>query len=110
MTLLILDLPVPLRIDDGGVVRVGNTRVTLDSVVAAYGYGATAEQIADDFPVLELADIHAVIGYYLRHREEVERYLQEQQHVADQVRQEIQAVIAPTGIRQRLLARRGQKE
>ena len=110
MPLMISDLPVPLRTDDAGVVRVGGTRVTLDSVVTAYINGSTAEQIADDFPTLDLADIHAVIGYYLRHVEEVQSYLWEERQAADQVRQEIQSMVAPVGIRQRLLARRAKKD
>jgi hypothetical protein len=40
---MVLDLPteqVPLRTDDHGVVRVGGTRVTLDTVIAAFENGA----------------------------------------------------------------------
>jgi hypothetical protein len=32
--------PVPLRIDASGVVRVGDTRVSLDTVIHAYHEGA----------------------------------------------------------------------
>jgi uncharacterized protein (DUF433 family) len=110
MPLMISDLPVPLRADHDGVVRVGDSRVTLDSVVTAYMQGATAEQIADDFPALDLADIHAVIGFYQGHVEEVESYLREQRRIADQVRQETEATVPPSSIRQRLLARRGRKD
>ena len=110
MSPLVTDLPVPLRADDSGVLRVGNTRVTLDSVVTAYMNGSSAEQIADDFSTLELADIHAVISYYLRNKDDVEQYLREQRRAADNVRDEIQSIVAGPGIRQRLLARRSQKE
>src|SRR5215204_2572614 len=37
--------PVPLRADEDGAVRVGGTRVTLDSVVTAFREGETAEGI-----------------------------------------------------------------
>ena len=110
MPLLVTDLPVPLRTDDSGVLRVGNTRVTLDSVVTAYMNGSSAEQIADDFPTLNLADIHAVISFCLRHTKEVEEYLCQQRQAADTVRRQIEAIVAPPGLRQRLLARRSQKE
>ena len=46
MTLTIATEPIPLRMDSDGVVRVGKTRVTLDTVVAAFVEGATAEEIA----------------------------------------------------------------
>jgi len=110
MPLLITNLPVPLRTDDGGVLRVGNTRVSLDSLVMAYMNGASAEQIADDFPTLDLADIHAVIGFCLRHAKEVEEYLCRERQAANTVRQQIEAVVVPPGLRQRLLARRSQRE
>jgi len=34
---------VPLKTDTNGVVRVGGTRVTLDTVIAAFKEGAAAE-------------------------------------------------------------------
>ena len=110
MTLLISGEPVPLRTDEAGIVRVGNTRVSLESVVHGYKNGATAEQIAFDFSTLELADIHAVIAYYLRHSEEVERYLIEVQDQAGEVRKQVASVVAGGEIRERLLARRADKE
>ena len=51
---------------------MAGTRVSLDIVVAAFHAGATAEEIARDYPSLRLADIYAVITYYLRHEVEVE--------------------------------------
>jgi len=64
---------VPLVADAHGVVRVGNTRVTLDTVIAAFADGATAEEIAQQYPSLYLADVYSVIGYYLRHTADVDR-------------------------------------
>ncbi len=65
MALSIVETPVPLRTDADGTVRVGGTRVTLDTIVGAYLDGATAEDIVDGFPTLELADVYAVLSYYL---------------------------------------------
>lgn len=110
MALVLTDQPVPLRTDEGGVLRVGNTRVSLDSVVYNYKNGATAEQITDAFPTLDLADIHLVIGYYLRHRKEVEDYLADQEHQAAEIRQRIESIVANGDIRERLLARRAAME
>jgi len=63
---------LPFETDAHGVVRVGHTRVTLDTIVMAFTEGATAEEIAQQYPSLQLADIYSVIGYYLRHRSEVD--------------------------------------
>ena len=67
--------PVPLQRRDDGTIHVANTRVTLDVVVEAFRSGATAEEIAQDYSSLNLADIYAVIAYYLRHEPEIENYL-----------------------------------
>ncbi len=42
MSLIIVETPIPLKTDVDGVVRVGNSRVTLDTVIAAFTEGATA--------------------------------------------------------------------
>lgn len=110
MTLLIQSEPVPLTTDPNGVVRVGNTRVTLDTVIAAFLQGATAEEIAHQYPSLHLADVYAVIAYYLRRRPEVEAYLRERQEHAEAVRQENERRFDPTGVRERLLARQASQK
>ncbi len=110
MTLLISGEPVPLRTDEAGVVRIGNTCVSLDSIIFSYKNGATAEQIAFDFSTLDLADIHAAIAYYLRHREEVERYLVVQKDQANAIRKRIEPVGARGGIRERVLVRLTNRE
>ncbi len=96
MTLEVITDPIPLQINAQGVVRVGRTRVTLDTVVAAFADGATAEEIVQQYPVLSLADVYAVIGYYLERRQ--------QQALA--VHQQNERRTDPAGIRERLLARR----
>ena len=55
---------LPLTTDDDGVILVGGTRVTLDTLIAAFTEGATAEEIAQQYPSVRLADIYSVIGYY----------------------------------------------
>ena len=105
MSLVIEVEPVPLRIDADGVARVGPTRVTLDTVVAAFQDGATAEEIAQQYDTLDLADIYAVIGYFLRHPVEVETYLQERSRLGEAVRQQNEARFDPRGVRDRLMSR-----
>ena len=106
MTISIATEPIPLNIDEDGVVRVANTRVTLDIVVAAFLEGATAEEITQQYPVLDLADVYAIIGYYLRRRSEVEAYLQQRQKVAEKIRNQNERRFPPQSIRARLLARK----
>jgi uncharacterized protein (DUF433 family) len=98
--------PAPLTTDTEGVVRVGGTRVTLDTVVFAFKEGATAETIVDDYPSLSLADVYATIGYYLRHKTEVESYVEEQRRQAEEARRLDESRYDRQGIRERLLARR----
>lgn len=76
MTSETLIAPVPLKADAHGVIRVGGTRVTLDTLIAAYQEGATAEEIKEQYPSLALADIYASLGHYLRHRAELDAYLE----------------------------------
>jgi uncharacterized protein (DUF433 family) len=107
MSLSVTARPVPLAADADGVVRVGKTRVTLDTVVAAFGGGMTAEGIAEQYPSLRLADVYSVIGYYLDHSDEVETYLRDRRARAEEVRRENETRFDPAGVRARLLARRG---
>jgi len=92
-------------------VRVGCTRVTLDSVIAELEQGASPEQIAADFPSLQLGDIYTVIGYYLGHRAEVEAYLREQDQQAAAVRQILETHLGDQrGLRKQLLSRRAAQQ
>jgi uncharacterized protein (DUF433 family) len=98
--------PIPLVTDANGVVHINKTRVTLDTVVTAFLEGATAEEIREQYPSLQLSDIYSVLGYYLRHQAEVDNYLLERQRLADEIRQQVERRFNPVGIRDRLLARR----
>ena len=96
----------PLSIDDSGTVRVGGTRVTLDTVVGCFKSGSTPEQIAQQFPALALADVYAAIGYYLRHEDQVNTYLQERKRQGDEVRRQIESDPQTQRIRESLQARK----
>src|SRR5437762_10753710 len=100
---------VPLREDADGVIRIGRTRVTLDVLIDAFNQGATAEEIVQQYPALDLADVYAVIGYYLRHRDPVNRYLEKRQVEASRIRKDTEKRFSPHGIRERLLARQNVK-
>lgn len=97
---------MPLYMDEAGVMRVAGTRVSLDSVVYAFYEGATPEEIAQDFPTLDLAVIYSVIGYYLPNRAEVEQYLEQRKVQRGELKKDIEARFIPHGLRERLLARK----
>jgi uncharacterized protein (DUF433 family) len=97
---------VPLSKDEAGVLRVAGTRVSLDSVIYAFDEGATAEEIAQAYPTLDLAAIYSVIGYYLQNRAEVEQYLGQRGAQREELRKEVEARFSPHGLRERLLARK----
>jgi uncharacterized protein (DUF433 family) len=108
MSLTIAQEPVPLQTTQDGVVRVGGTRVTLDTVVAAFEDGATAEEIVQQYPSLTLADAYGAISYYLRHRSEVELYMAQRRECSKNVRMQNRKSLESFDIRTRLLARRAQ--
>ncbi len=83
-----------------GVLRIEDTRVSLDSVIMAFLQGATPEQIVQDYDALTLSQVYAVITHYLQHREEVDAYLSGRHNRY----QELRAQYHPQGIRERLLA------
>ena len=97
----------PLVVDESGTIRVGATRIPLDTVVQAFLDGATPEQIVQDFDSLSLEDVYATISYYLGHRPELDAYLAERERQSGQLRERVTA--AQSGmpdIRARLLAKR----
>ncbi|MBI1800159.1 MAG: DUF433 domain-containing protein [Chloroflexi bacterium] len=106
MSLVIETEQIPLFADADGVIRIGGTRITLDTLVAAFEDGATPEEIVYQYTSLNLGDVYAAIAYYLRHRQDVEAYLLGRRQAADVIRQGNESQSNPQGVRERLLARR----
>jgi uncharacterized protein (DUF433 family) len=94
-----------LNVDTEGVVRVGRTRVTLRSVVVAFQQGATAEEIALQYPVLDLVDVYAAITYYLRNRSRVEDKLAEEDRESEEILRLLEAQSPTADLRRRLRAK-----
>ena len=61
----------PLCTDPHGAIGVRGTCVTLDTIVTAFRAGATAEEIAQKFPTVALADVYQIIAHYLNHTTEI---------------------------------------
>lgn len=82
---------LPLRLDEGGVVRVGKSRISIDLVVEQYENGMTPEEMVRAYDTLVLADVYATIAYYLRHREDMQSYLKGRADEAEAMRAKISA-------------------
>jgi len=77
--------------------------VTLDLVVRAFYRGATAEEIVQKFPSLQLSDVYTVIGYYLKYRSELDVYLETRER-GEKVLLDEHPEWSPAGLRERLMA------
>jgi uncharacterized protein (DUF433 family) len=104
--------PVPLRVDEHGVIRVGDSRLALEVLVDYHAQGLTPEAIAEGYQdVITLADVHAVLAYYHRHRDEVDSYLHRRDKEAEAIRRQIETEQSPRpGFREELLTRQARRE
>ena len=107
MTIPILAEAPPIR-EAGGVLCINQTGVTLETVIWAFQQGSTPEDIVDQFPSLTLADVYDVIAYYLRHRDEIDRYLAVQQERYQKVTNDLLRETPETSLQTRLRRRRHQ--
>ena len=96
---------VPLKLSPEGVILVGGTRVTLDTVVLAFNEGETAEEISQQYPAISLADIYATIAWYLNHFDLTREYLKTRDQVRTTTLTLAEPFREPVGFRARLLAR-----
>ncbi|MDQ3132892.1 MAG: DUF433 domain-containing protein [Acidobacteriota bacterium] len=106
MSVMVSTYEVKLTKTEAGVLRIGDSRVSLDTVIIAFGQGTTPEQIVEDYDSLELAEVYAVISYYLKNRDEVETYLARRKVERETLRRQIESRSNPKGIREKLLSRR----
>lgn len=96
---------IPIYTDDHGRMRVSGTRVLLDLIVYAYHQGETPEHMVQMYPTLTLDQVYLAIGYYLRHRETVDRYIRDLEDEAEGHRQNGDAMTPTPPTRADLLAR-----
>ena len=96
--------PVPLVRDLAGRLMVPGTRISLDVLVADFKQGKTPESIHDSYEIVSLADVFAIVAYYLRHRAEVEAYLADQVREGAEIQARIEAGDPPEDLRARLIA------
>jgi len=103
---------VPLTVAEDGAIRIADTRIPLESVIHHFNLGATAEQIVHKFPALDLANVYAVIAYYLANRQLVDDYLRQQNAQAEATRNRLEEEPEyqswKAELRERLLTRKQQ--
>jgi uncharacterized protein (DUF433 family) len=100
--LQIPDQKVPLTPDEGGVLHVTGSRVTLDCVVGMFNAGASAEEIAEEYDSIGLSDVYAVLTYCLRNEADVRSYLSEQRAESEVAQEELERSF-PRDLREKLL-------
>lgn len=66
----------------GGMLRIEGTRITINQIAVLCKEGLTTEEIAEEYPHLNLAQIHAALAYYYANQEEIERSLNRQEEEA----------------------------
>lgn len=96
---------IPIYPDDDERMRMSGTQLLLDLVVHAYHQGDTPEHIIQRYTTLTLENVYLSLGYYLRHRDEVDAYIQRIDEEAERIRQEWEAEHPPRVTRAELEAR-----
>ena len=71
-----------------GAYRVGDTRVSLDSLVYLFREGMSAESMVESYPALTLEQMHGALAFYLANQKEVDAYLAEGQRTAESQHQQ----------------------
>ena len=109
MSLVLEHEAPPLREDETGAVRVGNSRVLLEIVIRAFQDGASPESIVNRYDTLSLSDVYNTIGYYLRHQDTLDAYLNQREQLAESVQQRLSSIQPDLSlIRARLLSQQNQ--
>lgn len=62
----------------GGKPRIKGHRIAVHRVAGWWKLGLTVEEIGERLSTLAPAEIHAALAYYHLHRDEIERYLEEE--------------------------------
>jgi uncharacterized protein (DUF433 family) len=72
---------------DGGF-YLKTSRVPLDGIVIYYARGESPESIRAHFPTLSLEQVYGAITFYLAHRAEVDRTIEEENELFEKLKAE----------------------
>ena len=101
----------PLYETEQGAIRVQGTRVSLDTVIACFSQGYTAEDIVRSFDTLKLRDVYAIIAYYLDNKEAVDAYIKRQEEKGEEIRRKFEALSPPgQSLQAKLAARKAEAQ
>jgi uncharacterized protein (DUF433 family) len=109
MSLVIAPQPVPLTENEHGDICVTGTRIGLEDIVEDYHKGRSPEEIVLAYPTLKATDVYSVISYYLKNRDEVDAYIQEQYRRADEVKERLGINKASEEFKKTLLERQARR-
>ena len=93
MTVVTHKPPVDSRMywDEYGVLRVTGTRVHVHYVLWQYMQGASPEEIIGCYTTLTLADVYAVLAYYLQNKEEMDEFYRKAEEDEERAFEELRA-------------------
>ena len=69
----------------GGRPKIAGTGIAVKRIVIFYQSGLTAEEIAREYPHVNLAQVHAALAYYHANREEIDLDIAEERAIFDAV-------------------------
>jgi uncharacterized protein (DUF433 family) len=95
-----------------GNLYIGESRVTLETIVLKWRAGDRPEQLHEGFPSVQLAAIYGAIAYYLEHQQELDRLFSEneKQYQADRAAAEAANPEFYAKMRERLAKARAARE
>lgn len=79
----------------GGRLRIEGTRITVNQIVTLYKQGYNAEEIADQYRHLTLAQVYTALAYYHANREEVEAEMTSEREEAERLEREHAVSLRP---------------
>lgn len=84
---------IPLILSKDGTIRIKGTRLPVDRIIYLHNQGEIPESIFDSFPsdAYTIADIYAIIAYYLSNKEKFDKYLAKREKEAERIRKEIES-------------------
>lgn len=76
-----------IQCDEAGVAWVDDSNIKVAEIVESFlAYDLTAEELADAFPHLNLAQVHSALAYYYDHKTEMDAELSHRSEAAAEIR------------------------
>lgn len=76
-----IDIPLEVWRDD--TIRVKGGRLLLEMITNAHNRGESPELIFESFAGVAISDIYLIIGYYLKHKTEIDELFEDQRIKAE---------------------------